>query len=232
MTAPVFIALDFPDAASAQAFLAQFHVLPAQPAVKVGMELFYAAGPAFVRELRAQGFAVFLDLKLYDIPNTVGHAVASLAQLDVQYLTVHAAGGTKMLQQAVANKGTDMKILAVTQLTSFSEADMQATQQTTLSMAESVQHLAEMAYAAGVDGTISAPGEAALIRDVTADDFLRITPGIRLAGDAADDQARITTPAVARESGATGLVVGRSITKAQASVAAYQRVMAEWGDKI
>lgn len=232
MIAPVFIALDFPDAASAQAFLAQFRDLPAQPAVKVGMELFYAAGPAFVRELRAQGFIVFLDLKLYDIPNTVGHAVANLAQLDVQYLTVHAAGGTKMMQQAVANKGTDMKILAVTQLTSFSEADMQATQQTTLSMAESVQHLAKMAYAAGVDGTISAPGEAALIRDVTADNFLRITPGIRLAGDAADDQARITTPAVARESDATGLVVGRSITKAQAPVAAYQRVMAEWGDKI
>lgn len=232
MIAPVFIALDFPDAASAQAFLAEFQDLPAQPAVKVGMELFYAAGPAFVRELRAQGFTVFLDLKLYDIPNTVGHAVASLAQLDVQYLTVHAAGGTKMMQQAVANKGTDMKILAVTQLTSFSEADMQATQQTTLSMAESVQHLAKMAYAAGVDGTISAPGEAALIRDVTADNFLRITPGIRLTGDAADDQARITTPAVARESGATGLVVGRSITKAQAPVAAYQRVMAEWGDKI
>lgn len=232
MTAPVFIALDFPDAASAQAFLAQFRDLPAQPAVKVGMELFYAAGPAFVRELRAQGFTVFLDLKLYDIPNTVGHAVANLAQLDVQYLTVHAAGGTKMMQQAVANKGTDMKILAVTQLTSFSEADMQVTQQTTLSMAESVQHLAKMAYAAGVDGTISAPGEAALIRDVTADNFLRITPGIRLTGDAADDQARITTPAVARESGATGLVVGRSITKAQAPVAAYQRVMAEWGDKI
>ena len=232
MIAPVFIALDFPDAASAQAFLAQFQDLPAQLAVKVGMELFYAAGPAFVRELRAQGFTVFLDLKLYDIPNTVGHAVANLAQLDVQYLTVHASGGTKMMQQAVANKGTDMKILAVTQLTSFSEADMQATQQTTLSMAESVQHLAKMAYAAGVDGTISAPGEAALIRDVTADNFLRITPGIRLAGDAADDQARITTPAVARESGATGLVVGRSITKAQAPVAAYQRVMAEWGDKI
>lgn len=232
MIAPVFIALDFPDAASAQAFLAEFQDLPAQPAVKVGMELFYAAGPAFVRELRAQGFTVFLDLKLYDIPNTVGHAVANLAQLDVQYLTVHAAGGTKMMQQAVANKGTDMKILAVTQLTSFSEADMQVTQQTTLSMAESVQHLAKMAYAAGVDGTISAPGEAALIRDVTADNFLRITPGIRLAGDAADDQARITTPAVARESGATGLVVGRSITKAQAPVAAYQRVMAEWGDKI
>lgn len=232
MIAPVFIALDFPDAASAQAFLAEFQDLPAQPAVKVGMELFYAAGPAFVRELRAQGFTVFLDLKLYDIPNTVGHAVANLAQLDVQYLTVHAAGGTKMMQQAVANKDTDMKILAVTQLTSFSEADMQVTQQTTLSMAESVQHLAKMAYAAGVDGTISAPGEAALIRDVTADNFLRITPGIRLAGDAADDQARITTPAVARESGATGLVVGRSITKAQAPVAAYQRVMAEWGDKI
>lgn len=232
MIAPVFIALDFPDAASAQAFLAQFRDLPEQPAVKVGMELFYAAGPAFVRELRAQGFTVFLDLKLYDIPNTVGHAVANLAQLDVQYLTVHAAGGTKMMQQAVTNKGTDMKILAVTQLTSFSEADMQATQQTTLSMAESVQHLAKMAYAAGVDGTISAPGEAALIRDVTADNFLRITPGIRLTGDAADDQARITTPAVARESGATGLVVGRSITKAQAPVAAYQRVMAEWGDKI
>lgn len=232
MIAPVFIALDFPNASSANAFLAQFRDLPEQPAVKVGMELFYAAGPEFVRELRQKGFTVFLDLKLYDIPNTVGHAVASIAKLDVQYLTVHAAGGIKMLQQAVANKGADMKILAVTQLTSFSESDMQATQQTSLSMTESVQHLARLAFDAGVDGTISAPSEASLIKKITASDFLRITPGIRLAGDAADDQARITTPNVARESGATGLVVGRSITKAQVPVAAYQRVMAEWGNEI
>ncbi|WP_294975548.1 orotidine-5'-phosphate decarboxylase [uncultured Leuconostoc sp.] len=230
MKRPVFIALDFPDALTARAFLDNFREITNKPAIKIGMELFFAEGPEFVRELRRQGFTIFLDLKLYDIPTTVGHAVASIAKLNVQYLTVHAAGGEKMLRQAVANKGQGMKLLAVTQLTSFSETDMQATQLTSSSMTENVIHLAELAYQSGIDGTISAPSEAGFIQQKTADSFLRVTPGIRLTGDSTDDQARITTPSKAREFGATGLVVGRSITKSNNPVAAYQRVLSEWSN--
>ncbi|MFT8755981.1 orotidine-5'-phosphate decarboxylase [Leuconostoc pseudomesenteroides] len=225
---PVFIALDFPDGNTALNFLEPFKKIDKKPAIKVGMELFYAEGPDFVRDLRQKGFDIFLDLKLYDIPNTVGHAVANIAKLDVQYLTLHAAGGTKMMIAAVANKGQNLKILAVTQLTSFSEADVQEISQSTVTLAESVLHLAKMADNAGVDGTISSPLEAGMIQANTQSDFLTITPGIRLAGDNANDQKRVTTPAKAKQLGATGLVVGRSITKASDPVAAYQQVLNEW----
>lgn len=225
---PVFIALDFPDGKTALNFLEPFKKLDQKPAIKVGMELFYAEGPDFVRDLRQKGFDIFLDLKLYDIPNTVGHAVANIAKLDVQYLTLHAAGGAKMMTAAVANKGHNLKILAVTQLTSFSEADVQEISQSTVTLAESVLHLAKMADNAGVDGTISSPLEANMIQVNTRPDFLTITPGIRLAGDDANDQMRVTTPVKAKQLGATGLVVGRSITKASDPVAAYQQVLKEW----
>lgn len=224
---PVFIALDFPNAETTLAFLDQFDGV--KPAVKIGMELFYAEGPSIVRAVRERGHEVFLDLKLYDIPNTVAHAVQSLVALDVQYLTVHASGGAKMLRAAVEAAG-DMRILAVTQLTSFREAEVQTTQLTSATLEESVVNLAKIAAEAGVAGTISSPLEAQLIADVTSADFLRITPGIRLAGDDADDQTRITTPAKAREIGSTGLVVGRSITGAADPISAYQRVMTEWSN--
>ena len=225
---PVFIALDFPDGNTALNFLEPFKKIDKKPAIKVGMELFYAEGPDFVRDLRQKGFDIFLDLKLYDIPNTVGHAVANIAKLDVQYLTLHAAGVTKMMTAAVANKGQNLKILAVTQLTSFSEADVQEISQSTVTLVENVLHLAKMADNAGVDGTISSPLEAGMIQANTQSDFLTITPGIRLAGDNANDQKRVTTPAKAKQLGATGLVVGRSITKASDPVAAYQQVLNEW----
>lgn len=225
---PVFIALDFPDGNTALNFLEPFKKLDQKPPIKVGMELFYAEGPDFVRDLRQKGFDIFLDLKLYDIPNTVGHAVANIAKLDVQYLTLHAAGGAKMMTAAVANKGHNLKILAVTQLTSFSEADVQEISQSTVTLAESVLHLAKMADNAGVDGTISSPLEAGMIQANTQSDFLTITPGIRLAGDDANDQMRVTTPVKAKQLGATGLVVGRSITKASDPVVAYQQVLKEW----
>ncbi len=225
---PVFIALDFPDGKTALNFLEPFKKIDKKPAIKVGMELFYAEGPDFVRDLRQKGFDIFLDLKLYDIPNTVGHAVANIAKLDIQYLTLHAAGGAKMMTAAVANKGHNLKILAVTQLTSFSEADVQEISQSTVTLAESVLHLAKMADNAGVDGTISSPLEAGMIQANTQSDFLTITPGIRLAGDDANDQMRVTTPVKAKQLGATGLVVGRSITKASDPVVAYQQVLKEW----
>lgn len=224
---PVFIALDFPNTATTLALLNQFDGV--KPAVKIGMELFYAEGPSIVRAVRERGHEVFLDLKLYDIPNTVAHAVKSLVALDVQYLTVHASGGAKMLRAAVEAAG-DMRILAVTQLTSFSEDEVQTTQLTSATLEESVVNLAKIAAEAGVAGTISSPLEAQLIADVTSADFLRITPGIRLSGDDAGDQTRITTPAKAREIGSTGLVVGRSITGAADPISAYQRVMTEWSN--
>lgn len=228
MLGPVFIALDFPDAITANDFLLPYRDEIIKPTLKVGMQLFYAEGPNFIRKLREQKFDVFLDLKLYDIPTTVGHAVASLAKLDIQYLTVHAAGGEKMMRAAVANKGKYMKLLAVTQLTSFSETDMQAVQLTKASMSESVIHLAKLAYDAGLDGTISSPLEAKIIKENTSESFLRVTPGIRLAGDHSDDQVRIMTPKEARENGSTGIVVGRAITNAAQPNQAYQRVLADW----
>ena len=233
MTAPVFIALDFPDGATAKQFLAQFPTT-VRPAVKIGMELFYREGPAIVKELKAAGFTIFLDLKLYDIPNTVAQATKNVARLGADYLTIHAAGGVKMM--AAAKQGaaagaqeagtTAPKLLAITQLTSFSEAEMQATQLVHASMADSVIHLAQLAAEAGVAGTISSAFESQMIHEHTPADFLSITPGIRLAGDAKGDQSRVVTPDKAKQMGANGIVVGRSITQAADPVAAYQAVVA------
>ena len=231
MDHPIFIALDFATADLARQFLKKFEHAQPKPAIKIGMELFYTTGPDFVRELRQAGFTIFLDLKLYDIPNTVAQAVRTITRLDVQYLTLHAMGGAKMLEAAVAAKqNSDLKLLAVTQLTSLTEVEMQSTQSTTLTMTQSVKHLAELAYQQGIDGTISSALEATPILQVTAPKFLRITPGIRLAGDSADDQKRITTPSQARELAASGLVIGRSITKAQDPVTAYMRAKKEWSE--
>ncbi|OJF04380.1 orotidine 5'-phosphate decarboxylase [Weissella confusa] len=235
MTKPVFIALDFPDAQTMWGFLDQFPA-SVRPAVKVGMELFYREGPVLVTALKEQGFTVFLDLKLYDIPNTVQQATNNVARLGVDYLTVHAAGGVRMLQAAKkgAHEGADAvgvtapKLLAITQLTSFSEEEMQTTQLVTVSVRESVIHLAQLAAQAGVAGTISSAFETADIHANTPAGFLSITPGIRLAGDAVGDQSRVVTPARAAEMGADGIVVGRSITQATDPVAAYQLIETEF----
>ena len=235
MTKPVFIALDFSDAQETMAFLEQFPA-DVRPAVKVGMALFYREGPAMVRQLKAAGFTVFLDLKLYDIPNTVAQATNHLAQRGVDYLTIHAAGGVRMMtaarEGAVAGatlvNGQVPKLLAITQLTSFSEQEMQETQLVTVPLLTSVVHLAQLAATAGFAGTISSAFESRAIHEATPTNFLSITPGIRLAGDAVGDQNRVVTPARAREMGANGIVVGRSITQAPDPVAAYQRVVAEF----
>ncbi|QOD85800.1 orotidine-5'-phosphate decarboxylase [Weissella viridescens] len=231
----IFIALDFENETLAWEFLNQFPE-DVRPAVKIGMELFYREGPAFVEAVKAAGFTVFLDLKLYDIPNTVGHAVRNLARLDIDYLTIHTAGGVEMMQAAVAGAAEGAqavgvqapKLLGITQLTAFSEATMQATQLVEASMAESVTHLAKLADEAGLAGTISSAFESQMIHDATRAGFLSITPGIRLAGDAIGDQSRVVTPGRAHEMGADGIVVGRSITQAADPVAAYQQVVAEF----
>lgn len=231
----IFIALDFENETLAWEFLNQFPE-DVRPAVKIGMELFYREGPDFVEAVKAAGFTVFLDLKLYDIPNTVGHAVRNLVRLDIDYLTIHTAGGVEMMQAAVAGAAEGAqavgvqvpKLLGITQLTSFSEATMQATQLVEASMAESVTHLAKLADKAGLAGTISSAFESQMIHDATRAGFLSITPGIRLAGDAIGDQSRVVTPGRAHEMGADGIVVGRSITQAADPVAAYQQVVAEF----
>ncbi|QBO36800.1 orotidine-5'-phosphate decarboxylase [Periweissella cryptocerci] len=236
---PVIIALDFENEQQAFAFLSKLD-MPEKPYVKVGMELFYSAGPAFVRELKAQGFKIFLDVKMYDIPNTVEHAAYQIGQLGVDIVTVHAAGGARMI--AGAKKGllagakaagfAQPTLLAITQLTSFSEAEMQVTQLVSVSMTTSVLYLAKLAQAAGADGVIASAYEARKIHEATSPDFLVITPGIRLTGDDAGDQSRIMTPAQAALETADGIVVGRSITKATDVHVAYKRVLTEFnGEK-
>lgn len=229
------IALDFPSWADAQKFLAQF---PAEESlyVKVGMELFYAAGPQIVRELVAAGHDVFLDLKLHDIPNTVESAARVLAGLGASMLTIHAGGGSKMV--AAARRGLDAaattkqpKLLAVTELTSTSPEQLKEDMMVTRPMADAVVHLAEVAAANGADGVVCSAFEAQSILDATNEDFLRVTPGIRPVGSAVGDQARVATPENAASMGSSALVVGRPITRAADPVAAYHAIKSAWEAK-
>lgn len=232
---PVIIALDFKDRQQVFHFLDQFDHQD-QLFVKVGMELFYFEGPAILTELRKRGIAIFLDLKLYDIPNTVEQAMYQLGQQEVSLVTVHAAGGAEMIRRAKAGllKGSQQagvkpaKLLAITQLTSTSEEQMRAEQLVNASLTESVMHYAQLAQTSGADGVISSALEDPMIHRSTSDDFLCINPGIRLASDSADDQKRVVTPKQAANLGSDGLVVGRSITKAADPVAAYNQILNEW----
>ncbi|WP_089937253.1 orotidine-5'-phosphate decarboxylase [Convivina intestini] len=230
MAGPVFVALDFPGAEPTREFLNLFDAAKLKPAVKIGMELFYATGPDFVREIKAAGFPIFLDLKLYDIPNTVAKAIQSVAALGVDYLTLHAAGGPTMLAAAQQSAPASLKLLAVTQLTSFSESEYQLVSQSQQSLAQSVVHLSQLAAQAQVAGVICSAWEAELINQQLPASFLKITPGIRLTGDDHQDQNRVASPSQARKLGSNGIVVGRSITQASDPVAAYQRVVKEWSE--
>lgn len=233
---PVIIALDFPSQVAALEFLAPFRGLP-NLFVKVGMELFYTAGPAILAELRQRGIQVFLDLKCYDIPHTVEQTMRQLGRQGVALTTIHAAGGADMI--AAAKRGlltgakeagvAPAKLLAVTQLTSTTAAQMQREQLVTADLPTSVRHLARLAWQSGADGVIASALEDPTIHAATAADFWCINPGIRLENDAVDDQKRVVTPGRAAQLGSDGLVVGRSITQASDPVAAYQRVLREWG---
>lgn len=188
---------------------------------KVGMELFYAAGESTVKYLRDKGKSVFLDLKLHDIPNTVAHGVRSLTELGVQIITLHGQGGRVMMAQAVdmakaaaAEFGVERpKLLAITVLTSFDDENWEAIGGQ-LPIADQVVRLAKLAQDAGMDGVVASPLEAERIRQVCGDDFLIVTPGVRPAFAASDDQKRVATPAGALRSGASALVIGRPVTQA------------------
>ena len=231
MTRDVIIACDFPNRETTLAFLDRFQG-SRKPFVKIGMELFYGCGPSIVREIKARGHKIFLDLKLHDIPNTVKKAMQVLSALDVDMVNVHAAGTVAMMKAALEGltrpDGTRPLLIAVTQLTSTSEEVLHKDLLVNTSMNETIAHYAANAKEAGLDGVVCSPLEAALVKETCGAGFLAVTPGIRFADAAADDQVRITTPARAKEIGSDFIVVGRPITQADDPVAAYERCLKEF----
>ncbi|HGZ3791642.1 TPA: orotidine-5'-phosphate decarboxylase [Streptococcus pneumoniae] len=221
------IALDFPSFEAVKEFLALF---PAEESLylKVGMELYYAAGPEIVSYLKGLGHSVFLDLKLHDIPNTVKSVMKVLSQLGVDMTNVHAAGGVEMMKAAREGLGSQAKLIAVTQLTSTSEAQMQEFQNIQTSLQESVIYYAKKTAEAGLDGVVCSAQEVQVIKQATNPDFICLTPGIRPAGAAVGDQKRVMTPADAYQIGSDYIVVGRPITQAEDPVAAYHTIKDEW----
>lgn len=230
MKRDVIIACDFASVEATYAFLDRF--TEEKPFVKIGMELYYAEGPAIVRELHKRGHKIFLDLKLHDIPNTVQKAMAVLSRLNVDMVNLHAAGTKAMMEAALKGltreDGTRPILLAVTQLTSTSEERMHDELLISGSIADCVCHYAQMAKEAGLDGVVCSPLEAGLVKGRCGNDFLTVTPGIRFADGAVGDQVRITTPAQAKEMGSDYIVVGRPITAADDPVAAYRRCVKEF----
>lgn len=226
----VIIACDFASAEETFAFLDKF--TGEKPFVKIGMELYYAEGPEIVRQLKARGHKIFLDLKLHDIPNTVKKAMTVLRKLDVDIVNLHAAGTTAMMQAALEGltrpDGTRPLLIAVTQLTSTDQEALENDLMIHAPMEEVVMHYAETARKAGLDGVVCSPLEAGKVHEVCGKDFLTVTPGVRFAGGDVGDQKRVMTPAAAKEIGSDYIVVGRPITAAPDPVAAYERCVAEF----
>ena len=230
MAKDVIIACDFASQAEVLSFLDRFG--EERPFVKIGMELFYAEGPAIVKALKERGHKVFLDLKLHDIPNTVKKSMAVLSGLGVDICNVHAAGTVAMMEAAVEGltrpDGTRPLLIAVTQLTSTSEERMQQDLLIDQPLESVVKHYASNARKAGLDGVVCSPLEAGIVHETCGKEFLTITPGVRFADSVVGDQVRVTTPAKARELGSDYIVVGRPITGAADPAAAYRRCMEEF----
>lgn len=228
----VIIACDFPSAEETLAFLDKFKDEPRKPFLKIGMELYYGAGNEIVKEIKRRGHRIFLDLKLHDIPNTVKKAMRVLSALDVDMTNVHAAGTVEMMRAALEGltrpDGTRPLLIAVTQLTSTSEEAMHKQLLIDASINDTIAQYARNAREAGLDGVVCSPLEAGLVKEACGKEFLAVTPGIRFADSASDDQKRITTPARAREIGSDFIVVGRPITAAPDPVAAYRRCVEEF----
>lgn len=228
----VIVALDFSSKKEVFSFLDKFGDSQRKPYVKIGMELFYAEGPQIVRDIKARGHKIFLDLKLHDIPNTVQKAMAVLSRLDVDMCNLHAAGTIDMMKAALVGltrpDGTRPLLIAVTQLTSTSEERMQKELLIGSPIDETVMHYAKNTASSGADGVVCSPLEAKKVHEVCGNDFITVTPGIRFADGDVGDQVRVTTPAKAREIGSDYIVVGRPITAADDPVAAYERCMNEF----
>jgi orotidine-5'-phosphate decarboxylase len=233
MNNPLIIALDFSEKQQVDDFLKHFK--DEKLFLKVGMELFYAEGPAIINSIKNAGHDIFLDLKLHDIPNTVKGGMKSLAKLGVNLVNVHAAGGREMMEAAlegleagVSSGEKRPSCIAVTQLTSTSETQMQAEQLIQVPLQNSVLHYAELTHQAGLDGVVCSVQEAKLIHSRVGNGFLTISPGIRPAGNLIGDQKRIATPQFAREQGVSAIVVGRPITKAEDPLKSYLSIKQEW----
>ena len=228
----VIIACDFPSREATLEFLDKF--TGRKPFVKIGMELFYAEGPQIVRDIKARGHKIFLDLKLHDIPNTVKSALAVLSRLDVDICNVHAGGTCAMMKAGLEGltrpDGTRPLLIAVTQLTSTDQEAMENDLWIHEAMDKVVMHYAKNAKDSGLDGVVCSPKEAAVVHEVCGKDFLTITPGIRFADSAVGDQKRVMTPADAKAIGSDYIVVGRPITRAEDPVAAYERCIKDFVD--
>ena len=228
----VIIALDFESKEKALGFLDKFVGEPKKPYVKIGMELYYAAGPDIVREIKARGHQIFLDLKLHDIPNTVKKAMAVLSGLDVDMVNLHAAGTKAMMEAALEGvtrpDGSRPLVIAVTQLTSTSQERMESDLLIHEPIDQVVLHYARCARDAGLDGIVCSPLEAGKVHEACGKQFLTVTPGVRFADGDVGDQVRVTTPEKAREIGSDYIVVGRPVTQAADPVAAYRRCVAEF----
>lgn len=232
MKRDVIVACDFASADAVFAFLDKF--TEEKPFVKIGMELYYAEGPAIVREIKRRGHRIFLDLKLHDIPNTVKKSMAVLSRLDVDMCNLHAAGTVEMMRAALEGltrpDGSRPLLIAVTQLTSTSEERMHSDLLIPGNINDVVVHYARCAKEAGLDGVVCSPLEAGIVKEACGSEFMTVTPGIRFADGEVGDQVRITTPARAREIGTDFIVVGRPITAAADPVSAYRRCLREFAE--
>ncbi len=226
----VIIACDFSSKEEVFKFLDKF--TDKKPFVKIGMELFYAEGPEIVREIKARGHKIFLDLKLHDIPNTVKKSMAVLSRLDVDMTNLHAAGTISMMEAALEGltrpDGTRPLLIAVTQLTSTDQERMENDLLIKEPIDKVVMHYAQNAEKAGLDGVVCSPLEAEKVHKTCGDKFLTVTPGVRFADGDIGDQKRVMTPAEAKKIGSDYIVVGRPITAAEDPVAAYERCVAEF----
>ena len=228
----VIIACDFASAEATFKFLDKFE--GKKPFVKIGMELYYAEGPSIVREIKARGHKIFLDLKLHDIPNTVKKSMAVLSGLDVDMTNLHASGTGKMMEAALEGltrpDGTRPILIAVTQLTSTDEETMKRDLLIDKPIADVVMHYAKNAKDSGLDGVVCSPLEAGKVHDLCGKDFVTVTPGVRFADGDKGDQKRVMTPEEAKKIGSDYIVVGRPITAADDPVAAYERCVREFVD--
>ena len=230
MAKDVIIACDFNSAQKTFEFLDKFTTV--KPFVKIGMELYFAEGPSIVREIKARGHKIFLDLKLHDIPNTVKKAMAVLSNLDVDMCNLHAAGTSAMMTAALEGltrvDGSRPLLIAVTQLTSTDEQSMKNDLLIEKPIDEVVMHYAEVSKNAGLDGVVCSPLEAGKVHDRCGNSFVTVTPGVRFADGEVGDQKRFTTPKMARKLGSDYIVVGRPITAAEDPVKAYERCIKEF----
>ena len=226
----VIIACDFASAEATFAFLDKFE--GKKPFVKIGMELYYAEGPAIVKAIKERGHKIFLDLKLHDIPTTVKKAMSVLSKLDVDMTNLHAGGTKRMMEAAIEGltrpDGTRPMLIAVTQLTSTDQESMEADLLIKEPIDKVVMHYAHNAMEAGLDGVVCSPLEAGKVHDICGDKFVTVTPGVRFADGDVGDQKRVMTPAEAKKIGSDYIVVGRPITAAEDPVAAYERCCAEF----